>query len=123
MSSDSISARVHEPTALSASSPNFGVGRETNNDIDGLLIDAEPTTNMSNTSANDRLLGAPLFESVRQQYRRGEGVDFDAFREAMERQRRRLFFTLPPTERPSQSELDPWRLTVFMHAGEYLGVR
>ena len=99
---------------------NFGVGRETNNYIDGLLIDAEPEKEHVQYVANDGLLGAPLFESVRQQYRRGEGVDFDVFREALERQRRRLFFTLPPTERPSQSELDPWRLTVFMHAGEYL---
>lgn len=99
---------------------NFGVGRETNNYIDGLLIDAEPEDKYAQYVANDARLGAPLFEKVRQQYRRGEGVDFDEFREALERQRRRLFFTLPPTERPSQNELDPWRLTVFMHAGEYL---
>jgi hypothetical protein len=98
----------------------FGVGRETNNFIDGILIDQEPKVEYEQFVANDPLFGASVFEDIRKQYRRGEGVEYDDFREAIERQRRRLFFTLPPTERPSQNELDPWRLTVFMHAGEYL---
>lgn len=99
----------------------FGVGRETNNLIDGLLIDAEPEKEHAAFVADDPVFGAHLFEDIRRQYRRGEVVDFEQFREAIERQRRRLFFNLPPTARPEQNDLDPWRLTVFMHAGEYLG--
>jgi hypothetical protein len=98
----------------------FGIGRETNNYIDGLLIDAEPAAEHKRYVADDAQLGAGLFEEVRRQYRRGEAIDYENVREAMERQRRRLFFNLSPTEHPAQNELDPWRLTVFMHAGEYL---
>ncbi len=98
----------------------FGIGRETNNFIDGILIDQEPKAEHDKFVADDPVFGAKLFEDVRKQYRRGEGDDFEIFREAIERQRRRLFFTLPPTDRPNQNELDPWRLSLFMHAGEYL---
>jgi hypothetical protein len=99
---------------------NFGIGRETNNSIDGLLLDEDPKADHDLYVANDPELGSALFEESRCQYRRGQGVDFEVFKQGMERQRRRLFFQLPPTNRPDRSDLDPWRLTVFMHAGEYL---
>jgi hypothetical protein len=95
---------------------SFGVGRETNNLIDGVLIDAEPHDTHSRLVADDPVFGEALFEPVRRQYRRGEAVDQDEFRQAIEQQRRRLFFRLPP----NQSNLDPWCLTVFVHGGEYL---
>jgi hypothetical protein len=98
----------------------FGVGRETNNVIDGLLIDAEPMAIHTEFVDDDREFGAPLFDEIRRQYRRGEAVDLDDFRDAIEQQRRRLFFRLPPVTHPAQGDLEPWRLTVFMHAGEYL---
>jgi hypothetical protein len=98
----------------------FGIGRETNNSIDGLLLDAEPADMHEKYVANDEIFVGAVFEDVRRQYRRGDSADHDEFREAIERQRRRLFFILPPTDRPSQNEFDPWRLSVFMHAGEYL---
>jgi hypothetical protein len=98
----------------------FGIGRETNNLIDGLLIDGEPEREHAAYVADGSVFGASLFDDLRRQYRRGEVVDFDEFREAIEQQRRRLFFRLPPAGPASQNELDPWRLTVFTHAGEYL---
>ena len=98
----------------------FGIGRETNNFVDGILIDQEPKKEFEAFVKGDALFGADVFEDVRKQYRRGEGIEYDEFREALERQRRRLFFKLPTTEHPEQNELDPWRLTIFMYAGEYL---
>ena len=61
-----------------------------------------------------------MFETLRRQYRRGEAVDLQEFREAVERQRRRLFFRLPPPPPLNPSDLDPWKLSVFVHGGEYL---
>jgi hypothetical protein len=98
---------------------SFGVGRETNNLIDSLLIDAEPVDAHADHVSGDLLFGEALFEPLRRKYRRGEATDPDEFRHAIEQQRRRLFFHLPPKIQP-QSDLDPWRLTVFTHGGEYL---
>jgi hypothetical protein len=98
---------------------SFGVGQETNNLIDGLLIDEDPQDAHSKYVADDPVFGEALFKLMRRQYQRGEAVDPDEFRHAIEQQRRRLFFRLPP-QTLSQSDLDPWRLTVFTHGGEYL---
>ncbi|ANY85432.1 hypothetical protein BB934_45265 (plasmid) [Microvirga ossetica] len=97
---------------------NAGIGQETNNTIDTLLIEALPKEYHDRYVANDLLHGASLFEEQRARYRRGDAEDFSEFQTALETQRRRLFFVLPVTER--NDELDPWRLSVFMHGGSYL---
>jgi hypothetical protein len=98
---------------------SFGVGRETNNRIDGVLIDAYPQDAHSEYVADDPIFGEVLVKHIRRRYQRGEAVDSDEFRHAIEQQRRRLFFRLPPRAE-TQSDLDPWHLTVFTHGGEYL---
>jgi hypothetical protein len=141
MSCESAASLVNE-TKLSASNPydnvfglnlgtdqgtykafgilsSFGVGRETNNLTDGVLIDADPPDAHSQYVADDSVFGEAIFKHVRRRYQRGEAVDPDEFRHAIEQQRRRLFFRLPPRAE-TQSDLDPWRLTVFTHGGEYL---
>ncbi len=97
---------------------NAGIGQETNNAIDTLLIEAQPKESHDRYVANDPLHGANLFEEQRTRYRRGDADDFSEFQKALEAQRRRLFFVLPVTEK--SDEFDPWRLSVFMHGGSYL---
>ena len=99
---------------------SFGVGRETNNLIDSILIDAEPQSAHASFVADDPLFGETLFEPMRRRYHRGEDIDQDEFRHAIEQQRRRLYFRLPVPQGLSTSDLDPWRLTMFVHGGEYL---
>jgi hypothetical protein len=109
--------QYHVFTALEA----FGLGRETNNAIDALLIDRLPAESHGRLVADDRCYGAVLFERWRQRYRRSELDDaFDEFRVALEAQRRRLFFTLPSVDYGRSNALDPWKLTVFEHGGVYL---
>ncbi|RWH88772.1 MAG: hypothetical protein E5X86_12525 [Mesorhizobium sp.] len=99
---------------------NAGLGQETNNAIDALLLEQAPDELHRNAVALDPEHGARLFDSLRSQYRRGElqEFEFDTFQKAIETQRRRLFFALPSTD--GDSDLDPWRLTVFRHGGQYL---
>ncbi|MGE0500659.1 MAG: hypothetical protein AB7I79_03260 [Rhizobiaceae bacterium] len=99
---------------------NAGLGLETNNAIDALLLEKAPADLHASAVASDAEHGAPLFEVLRSQYRRGElqEAEFVQFQRAIEAQRRRLFFTLPPTD--GGSDLDPWRLTVFRHGGQYI---
>jgi hypothetical protein len=97
---------------------NAGLGLETNNAIDTLLIDKEPPDLHASYVASDPVHGADLFESARANYRRGVLEDFTIFQKALEAQRRRLFFVLPKSD--GEKELDPWRLTVFRHGGQYI---
>lgn len=95
-----------------------GVGLETNNEIDSLLIDKEPAPLHAARVASDPIHGEALFESLRANYRKGTYDDFAPLQRALETQRRRLFFVLPDTK--GAAELDPWRLTVFRHGGEFI---
>lgn len=97
---------------------NAGIGLETNNEIDALLIDKEPAEVHARYMASDPVHGAALFETARANYRRGTYDDFTVFQKALEAQRRRLFFVLPPTD--GEKEIDPWKLTVFRHGGQYI---
>lgn len=97
---------------------NAGIGLETNNEIDNLLIDKEPGDLHARYVGSDKVHGEDLFESVRANYRRGTYEDFTVFQKALEAQRRRLFFVLP--RGGSEDEIDPWKLTVFRHGGQYI---
>ncbi|QEL21917.1 hypothetical protein FQV39_04475 [Bosea sp. F3-2] len=97
---------------------NFGIGQETNNAIDSLLIDGAPSDLYQRFVGSDELHGSKRFEAIRQEYRKGEADSFQRFQEALEAQRRRLFFVLPND--PKFGEMDPWRLSVFMHGGAYV---
>lgn len=97
---------------------NAGIGLETNNEIDTLLIEKEPPELHAQYVASDPVHGEALFEPARVNYRRGTYDDFAVFQRALEAQRRRLFFVLPPSRK--EEEIDPWRLTVFRHGGQYI---
>ncbi len=107
----------------------FGVGDETTNGADGLLVYGKDDSKLSDTFA--RLVGGdPIYGatarllSAQDKYLEGEEaarIDGGAadFMELLQVQRRRLFFTLPPGEKGYPF----WSMTVFRFAGEYLEMR
>lgn len=107
----------------------FGVGEETTNGADGLLVYGQDDVDLAPAFArligNDSVYGAtPRLLSAQDRYLEGEEaarIDGGAagFMELLQEQRRRLFFTLPPGE-PGYPF---WAMTVFRHAGEYLEMR
>jgi hypothetical protein len=105
---------------------SFGVGEETTNAIDGLLVygkdDSRLETDFDRLVNNDQVYGATAeFRATQNAYLEGyEGARLDGgsaeFLEMLEVQRRRLYFTLPENE-PNYSR---WSLTAFRFAGDYL---
>ncbi|MCF8190237.1 MAG: AAA family ATPase [Polynucleobacter sp.] len=105
---------------------SFGIGYETTNAFDGLLVYGESDPKLAETFqrliGQDPLYGATqYFLSSLEKYVEGEEearVDGGAsdFIDMLEMQRRRLFFTIPPSE----SDYPYWGLTVYHYAGDYL---
>ncbi|EIC23994.1 hypothetical protein Thi970DRAFT_00131 [Thiorhodovibrio frisius] len=95
----------------------FGIGRETSNAIDDLLIYGAQPDNQGSLPEAEPCYGSRLFEPLRKDYLRGSLKNFDDFRYAIEGQRRRLFFDTPANRTDA---CDPWRLTIFQHGGDYL---
>lgn len=102
----------------------FGIGTESSNQIDNILIfgedDPELTQDYNNLIANDAYYGAhKKFRSAQRSYIQGNNSqeDREIFLTILESQRQRLFFTIPPDK---VSELKLWELTAFHYAGEYL---
>lgn len=103
----------------------FGIGLETSNRIDNILIfgDADDTLRpyFDRFLASDRFYGADAsFRAAQREYI--EGADEDearsvAFLAQLVGQRRGLFFKIPDAE---ADDLKLWQLTVFSYAGEYL---
>jgi hypothetical protein len=95
----------------------FGIGRETDNRFDDLLIYGpyNETERYDKLVGNDLHYGASAYRHFLRDYLEGERTSIKEFMGALERQRRRLFFSLPP-----DSGLDPWRLSVYRSAGVLL---
>lgn len=97
----------------------FGIGHETNNAMDSLLIEKRPEDLRDGVFLRDLEHGEMLFARSRDLYLKGaSSLDPDEFSDMVSAQRRRLFFSLP--DAPDAAPLSPWRLTVFHHAGRYL---
>lgn len=107
----------------------FGVGDETTNGADGLLVYGKDDVKLAPVFArligSDPVYGAtPRLLSAQNKYLEGEEaarIDGGAvgFMDLLQEQRRRLFFTLPPDEMGYPF----WSMTVFRFAGEYLEMR
>ena len=108
---------------------SFGIGRETSNGADGLLVygreDSLLTAAYAALVETDQIYGAtPAFDSLRDRYLEGEDearLDHGA-REFLARliaQRQRLFFTLPDTG-VLASAYPHWGMSAFRFAGDYL---
>lgn len=105
---------------------SFGVGTETTNTADGLMVYGAYDPKLMD--AFNRLLGSDVVYGATQGYlaslqRYLEGdeaarIDNGAqeFLDRLQAQRRRLFFTVPDTEK----EYDHWLMTAFRFAGDYL---
>jgi broad-specificity NMP kinase len=107
---------------------SFGIGEETTNSVDGLLVygneDAKLEPAFRRLVANDSLYGATAsYMAMQKQYLEGDDsarVDggADNFLEVLVAQRRRLFFTLPDEE----INYEHWGFTAFRFAGDYLAM-
>jgi hypothetical protein len=107
----------------------FGIGDETTNSADGLLVygkdDAKLMQAFARLVGNDPVYGANMrLLTAQDKYLEGEEaarIDGGAagFMELLQAQRRRLFFTLPLAEEGYPF----WSMTVFRFAGEYLEMR
>ncbi|MCP1634824.1 hypothetical protein [Kerstersia gyiorum] len=107
---------------------SFGVGEETTNGTDGLLVygkdDSRLQADFTRLVANDSIYGATVnYRAAQDAYLEGHegarlGTSATEFLEMLEDQRRRLYFTLPNDE-PSYSR---WAMTVFRYAGDYLEI-
>lgn len=107
---------------------SFGVGEETTNGADGLLVygkdDSRLQADFARLVASDPIYGATTNYLLAQTaYLEGhESARLDggaaAFMEMLEDQRRRLYFTLPKEE----SGYSRWAMTVFRYAGDYLEI-
>ena len=94
----------------------FGIGYETDNAVDALLMEGALNGKGAALEARDPHYGQAVFRSALDGYNRGE-VAPERFNAQLEAQRRRLFFLLGEGGLHAPS---PWRLTIFHHAGEYL---
>ena len=98
----------------------LGIGFETNNLIDAMLVQREPKTLYDVLFDQEPTYGTALFDPLRREYLGGGGGNsaITNFRRGLEAQRRRAFFLLP--DHPEVEAATPWRLTIFHHGGEYL---
>lgn len=103
----------------------FGIGSETSNRVDNLLVygadDPLYTEAYEALVQSDSIYGAtPNYSRGQRAYLEGEeGADRPAFLNLLKSQRQRLFFTLPDDLVPLY---ELWDLTVFRYAGLYLEV-
>ncbi|MCC7412102.1 MAG: hypothetical protein IT495_10810 [Gammaproteobacteria bacterium] len=95
----------------------FGIGRETDNKFDNLLIYGtyDDSDHYKKFVSDDIYYGARAYEPYLRDYLEGERENIDEFMRALGRQRQRLFFSLPPDK-----AFDPWRLTVYQASGRFL---
>lgn len=104
----------------------FGIGEETTNVSDGLLVygadDAKLAEDFNRLVSSDPIYGATAsFLAAQTGYLEGDEdarleVGATEFLAKLESQRRRLFFTLPDGD----AEYPSWGMTAFRFAGDYL---
>lgn len=105
---------------------SFGVGEETTNGSDSLLVygndDAKLLDNFARLVSVDKVYGAtPQYMAAQERYLEGEEAarvenGADEFLERLVAQRRRLFFTLPE----AHPDYAYWGMTAFRFGGDYL---
>ncbi|NSY51666.1 hypothetical protein G6M01_24390 [Agrobacterium tumefaciens] len=112
-----------EKTELFRKLNAFGIGAETSNRVDNLLVygadDPAYKADYDELVVSDPVYGAAAaFSSAQRTYLEGaDANDRTAFLGALRAQRQRLFFTMPETR---INEYDLWDLSVFRYAGLYL---
>lgn len=103
----------------------FGIGSETSNAIDNVLVygahDPELEGAYQSLMRSDSVYGATkAYTNAQSDYLEGRDPKAeDRFLSLLRGQRQRLFFTMPPTHLTKHSI---WDLTVFKFAGDYLEI-
>ena len=114
-----------EKTELFRKLNTFGIGAETSNRVDNLLVygadDPAYREDYQRLVLSDPVYGAtPAYSAAQRAYLEGaESTDRTAFLVNLRSQRQRLFFTMPDE---LAADYDLWDLTVFRYAGLYLEV-
>ncbi len=112
-----------EKTELFRKLNAFGIGAETSNRVDSLLVygadDPAYQADYLDLVVSDPIYGAtPAYANAQRSYLEGENPnDRLAFLGALRAQRQRLFFTMPESK---VENYDLWDLSVFRYAGLYL---
>ena len=103
----------------------FGIGGETSNRVDNLLVYGADDPALA-TPYRDLVLSDPVYggttaytQAQRAYLEGGEPGSREIFLPMLRAQRQRLFFTLPADR---EAEFDLWDLTVFRYGGLYLDV-
>ncbi|MGI4796552.1 MAG: hypothetical protein ACRYG8_21325 [Janthinobacterium lividum] len=103
----------------------FGIGGETSNRVDNMLVygadDPAYVDDYATLVLSDPIYGAtPAYAAAQRAYLEAdEGTDRNHFLAAIRSQRQRIFFTMPEA---LVSSYELWDLTVFRYAGRYLEV-
>ncbi|SEG64603.1 hypothetical protein SAMN04488144_13244 [Methylobacterium sp. 190mf] len=122
---ENLSASRAEKTELFRKLNAFGIGAETSNRVDNLLVygadDPAFAADYAQLVLADPIYGAtPTYVGTQRNYLEGaDASDRAAFLSALRSQRQRLFFTMPEER---AEDYDLWDLTAFRFAGMYLDV-
>lgn len=122
---ENLKASRAEKTELFKKLNTFGIGVETSNRVDNLLVygadDPAYMQDYGRLVLSDPVYGAtPYYSQNQRSYLEGgEGTDRAQFLGALKAQRQRLFFTMPDSLATNYAL---WDLTVFRYAGLYLEV-
>jgi len=120
---ENLPERRRESTEVFKVLRGFGIGAETSNQIDNILIfgadDPELQPLYTDLVLSDSFYGADLkYQAQQRSYLEGDAAKRrEEFLSVLQSQRQRLFFTIP-SERTTDLKL--WDLTIFQYAGEYL---
>ncbi|MDR7079743.1 hypothetical protein J2Y03_004801 [Neobacillus niacini] len=121
---ENLSERRRETTDIFSTLNRFGIGTESNNFIDNILIfgedDPELTDLFKKYMTSDEFYGADeTFKAEQKSYLEGEvsKEESDRFLNRLRSQRQRLFFTVNAID---IEEIQIWDLTSFKYAGEFL---
>lgn len=120
---ENLPSRLAEKTEVFRKLNAFGIGAETSNAADNLLVygadDPDLKEHYEELVLNDAVYGGtPQYARAQQAYLESYDPDAKAdFLQLLRGQRQRLFFTLPTKH---EADFDLWDLTVFRYAGRYL---
>ncbi|MCM1982001.1 hypothetical protein [Lyngbya confervoides] len=120
---ENLSGRRRESIEVFKVLRGFGIGTETSNQIDNILIfgadDPELQPFYNNLVLSDLFYGADSkYKAQQRSYLEGDATKGrEEFLSVLQTQRQRLFFTIPSNR---TTDLELWDLTIFQYAGEYL---
>jgi hypothetical protein len=120
---ENLSSRRAEKTDLFRKLNSFGIGSETSNRVDDLLVYGADDPDLHETYKALVLVdpiygGTPAYTRAQRAYLEGADASArDEFLPMLRSQRQRLFFTLPENH---EGHFELWDLTVFRYGGTYL---